>query len=428
MAHLTQSDRLEIERGLRNKMSFQKIAERVNKARSTIAREVLKHRKESLKGSKGRISNRCIYKRKCDVFGLCTKINCMRKCSTCATCNKVCAKFKEEKCLKLSDPPYVCNGCKEEYKCVLKKQFYICSEAYKEYQNELVESRRGVNLVEKERAQISTLIHEGNSKGQSVHHIMNANMDSFYVCEKTIYRYINAGIIRTKRGDMPRSCKMKPRKKKSIEHKVDKKCRINRKYVDFKNYCEEHPDLPIVEIDSVLGGRGGKVLLTINFNNCGLMLAFLRKSNNSKSVIRVFNSLEKTLGFALFKRLFPLILTDNGSEFSNPERLKISPYSKKARTKIFYCDPYCSWQKPHVENNHTNLRKILPKGMTFENLTQNDINLALSHVNSIARKSLNDIPAITLFEILYGKGILDKLNIKLIAKNDVHLLPNLINK
>jgi len=428
MSHLTESERMQIEQCLRKKMLFKEIAERLNKSRSTILREVRKHRQESFKVSQGRIANRCIHRRNCDVYGLCEKINCNRKCSTCRICNKTCSRFREEVCPKLSSSPYVCNGCSEEYKCTLKKQFYICSAAYKEYRKELVQSRDGVNLTENERIQISKVIHNGTWKGQSVHHIMSANKDSFSVCEKSVYRYINAGIVRTKRGDMPRSCMMKPRKQKSIEHKIDKKCRINRTYEDYKKYCKEYSDLPIVEIDSVLGGRGGKVLLTIHFNNSGLLLAFLRDSNNSQSVIDAFNSLEKLLGFKMFKILFPVILTDNGSEFSNPDALEISPFSGKKRTTIFYCNPYSSWQKGHVENSHLNLRKVLPKGNSFKDLTQKDVNLVLSHVNSMARKSLNDIPAITLFETIYGKSILEKLGTKLINKNDVYLQPELINK
>jgi transposase, IS30 family len=424
LSHLTESDRLKIEHGLRRRMSFQQIAQELNK----IYREVLKHCNPSSKGAKGRIQNRCIHRQNCDVLNLCAGRRCRRKCSACRNCNSVCFKFKEEICRKLSEAPYVCNGCSDEHKCVLMKQFYISSSAQKEYRHLLIEARNGANLTEDEKSQISRIIHVGTQKGQSVHHIMSANKDSFTVCEKTVYRYINAGIVRTKRGDMPRSCSMKPRKRKIIEHKVDSKCRINRTYDDFKKYCKEYPDTPIVEIDSVLGGRGGKVLLTIHFNHCGLMLAFLRNSNNSQSVIDVFNSLEELLTLEVFQKLFPVILTDNGSEFSNPAVLEISPFSGQQRTRIFYCAPYSSWQKGHVENSHLNLRKILPKGRTLEKFTQEDINVVLSHVNSMARKSLNDVPATTLFETVYGKDILEKLGLKLISKNEVYLLPDLINK
>jgi len=428
VSHLTESDRLQIEHGLRRKKSFQEISEELDKSRSTITREVLKHRKTSTKGASGRISNRCIYRRDCDLVNLCVGRRCHRKCSACKNCNAVCPRFKEEICQKLSEVPYVCNGCPDEFKCVLTKQFYIYSAAQEEYRQLLMKSREGANLTEDEKSEISRIIHAGTKEGQSVHHIMNANKDSFSVCEKSVYRYINAGIIRTKRGDMPRSCSMKPRKRKNMEHKIDTKCRINRCYDDFKKYCEGHPDGPVVEMDSVLGGMGGKVLLTIHFNNCGLMLAFLRNSNNSQSVIDVFNILEEQLTLEVFQKLFPVILTDNGSEFSNPVALETSPFSGKQRTQIFYCNPYSSWQKGHVENNHLNLRKVLPKGRTLEKFTQEDINLVLSHVNSFARKSLNDIPAITLFETIYRKDILEKLGIRLISKNAVHLLPDLVHK
>ena len=193
-------------------------------------------------------------------------------------------------------------------------------------------------------------------------------------------------------------------------------------------YGAEHPDSPVGEMDSVLGDVGGKVLLTMQFNNCGLMLAFLRNTNHSQSVIDVFNLLEKRLTLAVFRKLFPVILTDNGSEFSNPTALESSLIAGAQRTRIFYCNPYSSWQKGHVENNHLNLRKVLPKGRSFEDLTQADINLMLSHVNSMARKSLNDVPAITLFETIYGKDILAKLGIAPISPDNVCLLPNLINK
>lgn len=428
MSHLTDSDRLEIEHGLRQRLSFLQIARELGKSHTTISREVLKRRTDSEKGATGRIPNRCVFRRSCSIYDLCLGKKCKRKCSSCKTCNEVCPKFQEDICGKLSEPPYVCNGCTDERNCTLRKKFYHHSPAQQEYRHVLVKSREGANLTETQRLEISNVIHAGTQKGQSVHHIMSANKDSFTVCEKTVYRYVNAGIIRTIRGDMPRSCSMKPRKRKNKEHKVDTKCRINRTLDDFKKYCEEHPDLPVVEMDSVLGGIGGKVLLTIHFNNCGLMLAFLREANNSQSVIDIFNMLEERLTITVFRKMFPVILTDNGSEFSNPTALETSPISGEQRTRIFYCDPYSSWQKGHVENNHLNLRKVIPKGRSFEKFTQADINLMLSHVNSLARKSLNDIAAITLFKTIYGEGILDKLDIELIDPNAVCLLPELINK
>ena len=156
------------------------------------------------------------------------------------------------------------------------------------------------------------------------------------------------------------------------------------------------------------------------------MLAFIREANNAQTVIDIFDHLEKVLGLEMFQKMFPVILTDNGSEFSNPEALEQSCDKTQKRTKIFYCDPYSSWQKPHVENNHTNLRKILPKGKAFNNLTQADVNKIISHLNSYNRKSFNDKTALEMFAVIYGKEVIQKLNINAIHPNQVIMTPDLI--
>ena len=427
MSHLSTSERLKIEYSLRNGKNFQEIADLLGKARSTIVREVRKHRVQSLKPGYHRIPNRCIRRRECQLKHVCPKVKCYRQCSTCSLCNEYCSKFQEEECRKLSVPPYVCNGCKEENQCTLKKQFYMHDAAEKAYRKLLVESRSGANITETERQFLNERIYNGTLKGQSVHHILTADCNQITVGEKTVYRYINAGLLRIKRGDMLRSCMMKPRKRKPVEHKIDKKCRIGRTYEDFKAFLEADPDTPVVEMDSVLGRPGGKALLTMQFNICGMMWLFLRQRNTSQTVIDTFNELESLLGFDIFCMLFKVILTDNGSEFSNPVALEISPFNGKRRTRIFYCDPYSAYQKGHVENNHLNLRRILEKKTTFDDLEQSDMIRVMSHLNSFARKSLNNVPAISLFETIYGKDILPKIGVALIRPQDIILSSQLIS-
>ena len=220
---------------------------------------------------------------------------------------------------------------------------------------------------------------------------------------------------------------MKPRVRKAVEHKIDRKCRIGRTYEDFEAFRKENPDLSVVEMDSVIGRPGGKTLLTIQFNNCGMMWLFLRPRNTSQSVIDVFNELEQAFGFDCFRMLFPVILTDNGSEFTNPAALESSSICAQNRTKIFYCDPYSACQKPHVENNHLNLRRILEKKTSFDDLEQSDMIRVMSHLNSFARKSLNNVPAISLFETIYGKDILPKIGVALIRPQDIILSSQLIS-
>ncbi len=222
MSHLTIKERLKIEHWLNEGRNFQEIADSVEKARSTIVREVRKHRKESREAGYNRIPNCCIHRRQCKLKHVCLRARCYRQCSTCPLCNEYCTQFQEERCTKLEEPPYVCNGCGEKNQCTLKKQFYVHDSAERDYRKLLVESRSGANITEEERLFLSEQIHRGIQKGQSVHHILETEKDQFTIGEKTVYRYINAGLLRTKRGDMPRSCMMKPRTRKPVEHKVDR--------------------------------------------------------------------------------------------------------------------------------------------------------------------------------------------------------------
>ena len=120
-------------------------------------------------------------------------------------------------------------------------------------------------------------------------------------------------------------------------------------------------------------------LLTPQFDVCAAMSASLRDANTSQSVIDIFDGLERLLGLEVFRSVFPVLLTDNGTEFSNPGAIERSVDGDSVRTRVFYCDPYAAWQKPNLKNNHRNLRRILPKGESMDFLTQEKVNLPLPH-------------------------------------------------
>ena len=133
MSHLTIKERLKIEHWLNEGRNFQEIADSLEKARSTIVREVRKHRKESREAGYNRIPNCCVLRRQCKLKHVCLRARCNRQCSTCPLCNEYCTQFQEECCTKLEEPPYVCNGCREKNQCTLKKQFYVHDAAEREY-------------------------------------------------------------------------------------------------------------------------------------------------------------------------------------------------------------------------------------------------------------------------------------------------------
>ncbi len=226
-------------------------------------------------------------------------------------------------------------------------------------------------------------------------------------------------------GEMPQICMRPPRTTGTIRHKVDFRCRKGRTLEDFHKFQLENPDFTVVEMDSVIGRIGGKVLLTLQFE-CGMMLAHLRDTNNSQSVLDYFDWIEAKAGLETFRKMFPVLLTDNGSEFSNPMTVEHSKFWLERRTNVFYCDAYSSWQKGHIENNHTNLRRILHKGISFDQQNQQNINLVLSHLNCYMRRGYDDIPAIERFRAVFGEDVLNLLGIQRIAPEDIILAPKLL--
>lgn len=320
--HLTNEDRSQVEHWLRARESIKSIALRLGKSTSTISREIKKNSVPSDKSAPGRIPNRCIMRRDCHRIHLCEdKPDCNKsRCSACKLCNTVCPDFKEEFCARLVKPPYVCNGCEIEHMCTLRKRYYLHRPAQKAYEDKLIDCRSGFNIEENELIRLDKFMSPLILNGHSPHHIFANNPDQFNCCEKTLYRYIDAGLLLARNIDLPRVVRLKPRKTKSQEYKIDKKCRIGRTYNDFLEYMEANPDTATVEMDTVEGQKGGSVLLTMQFNNCGFMLAFLREHNTSQSVIDIFNDLYSTLGKDVFRRLFPIILTDYAEKNTMPKK------------------------------------------------------------------------------------------------------------
>ena len=427
--HLTGAERAQIEVLLQLQTPLKQIAEKLDKHPATISREIRARSIVSDGKARYRIRNRCIHRADCKKYYVCgdgaTKSQCSRRCSACNLCNEICEDFVEQICGKLFEPPYVCNGCHEEYQCPLSKKFYLNKDAQDAYREKLVNSRTGANITEAELLALDKIVTPLIQQGQSVHHIVTNNPDQFEVSEKTIYRYVDGCLLTARNIDMPRVCRLKPRRSKPVEHKVDRNCRVGRTYADFREFTEKS-DVAVVQIDSVLGRVGGRVLLTMMFN-CDLMLGFIRERNTSQSVIDKFDWMYSLLGPGKFKELFPVLLADNGSEFSNPSALEFDAQENR-RTRVFYCDPYASFQKPNVELNHEFLRRILPKGTSFDNLTQSDINLIMSHINSYSREKLNNRSPIDLFECLYGTDTLDILGLVRIQPNDIILNKSLLKK
>ena len=414
--HLSFDDRLTIEKNLSLSKTFKYIGKIIDKDCTTISKEIRNHYKVLNVGCVGKRFNNCVHRRTCHNRG-----------KNCVISN--CVNFQEEKCPQLDKPPYVCNGCKSRKDCTLTKHVYDAEYAFKEYKDVLVETRQGLLIEQSEIDYLnSILVPLIKEQGQSVHQVLLNNKNKIMFSDKTIYKLIDLGLLEVRNIDLPRKVRFRPRKKETTVYKIDKKCLIGRTYEDFLSYIEKNPDTPIVQMDTVEGIKGGKVLLTIHFVNCSFMLAFIRNHNDAQSVIDIFNYLQEMLGIDKFKELFILILTDNGSEFSNPMEIEFDLNTGEQRTQIFYCHPSSPYEKGSCEVNHELLRRIIPKGTSIDNLTQEDINLMMSHINSYKRKKLNNESPHSIFSKLYGEDTINKLGIQEIEPNKVNLSPKLLKK
>lgn len=426
--HLTLQERYEIQHGLDSRESFKQIGLNIGKDPSTISKEVKGHYTVVESGGNGRAYNPCAYRKACVHNSLCDYDRCTHhKCpGYCKDCFRHCSQFKEEVCPRLSKPPYVCNGCPNRTTCTLRKHLYRALSAQEEYEAVRSENRQGIALSPEELKRIDDIITPLVKQGQSLHHICVNNADILMVGEKTLYNYFEAGLFTAKSIDLPRKVRYRPRKNyKPL--KLDKHCYEGRTYADFQQFMVDNPDTPVVEMDSVEGRKGGSVLLTIFFRDSNFMLAFLREANTARSVTDIINDLYEKLGRDTFCELFPVILTDRGTEFSNPTAIE-QDADGNLRSLVFYCDPSCPYEKGGIEVTHELIRRVIPKGTSLDQFQQAEIDLMMDNINSYKRKKLNNRSAHQLFSFLHGDDVLAKLNAHCVDPGSINLTPGLLKK
>lgn len=412
--HLTHEERDFIEIGLEQGRNFTEIAKDINKDRRTISREVQKHRFRKNPGGFNNSKNLCKNRHECKKFD-CTK-------------EKPC--YEEEICFKITGAPYVCNGCEQKRNCRKIKYYYYAKLANDEYSEKLRTSRYGINLSKEEAYDIDKLITPLiKEKHQSISHIYANHPDEISFSRMTMYNYVDLGVFSFKNIDLPRKVKYKKRKENEKQRiRRETAIRKGRTYEDFKEYIGKNAESSIVEMDTVEGVKGGKVFLTLIFRQSRFMLVYLMEHKTMECVEEAFNNIKQILGIETFKKVFEVILTDNGSEFFNPLSIEVDEETGEIISHIFYCDPGASWQKGTIEKNHEFIRYVLPKGSSFDELTQEKTNLLMSNINSTSRDSLNGKTPYDAVLLMLDEEIVNKLGVIKVKADDVNLSPNLLKE
>ena len=197
---------------------------------------------------------------------------------------------------------------------------------------------------------------------------------------------------------------------------------------DFNTYMAEHDDICVVEMDCVEGSKTShSVLLTIHWVDISFQIAILMSEQTAENVVAALDSIEAAIGTELFMQLFPVILTDNGTEFTDIEGMERSYLEPETqRTKIFFCEPNRANEKGECENNHRYIRYVIPKGTDLDQFTQSDINLCMSHVNSYKRKKIFGQSPIAMAKVSFPEEFFQAVGIVEIPPTEVVLLPSLL--
>lgn len=423
--HLTFDDRLAIQAGLQQGLKVAQIAKRIRKDRSTVGREIKAHR-QLVASSKG---NNCVHHADCTKVPECRSgcIKGKRQCqSACGGCIENCPDYQEEFCAEYEKSPFVCNACDKRMRCRLRRMLYRAKHAQEQYENLLSESRKGISLSEAELNQINGIVSPLLKQGQSLPAICESHRDELPVSDKTIYSYIDAGLLDARNIDLRRKLRRPERKKSGPVLRVDRKCHIGRSYEDYESYVESNPDAAVCQMDSVIIHPGGQAILTVFFMNCDLQLMFLRERNTAASVTGIFQNLKQVLGAEGFGKLFQVLLTDRGSEFTDPSRIETDRETGKRQCRVFYCNPMNSNQKSNCERNHEFIRYIIPKKTAKESYTEEEVRKMMNHINSYPRKKWNGQAPIDLFTKIYGQETATVLGLEKIPSDSINLTPALL--
>lgn len=405
--HFTLETRKLIETALNEGNSITEISKKLQRDRSNIGKEIMKHRTIYFPSSFNN-AHPCLKHTNCKIKSY--------------ECYKTCKNIEIKFCENLISSPHVCNGCQKKKYCRHVRYYYNAFEANNKYRNSWSNDRRKLHYSPLELDILNTDFNILVSNCKSLYHaLIVINNKGFNFKLSTIYKQIERNQLDLKKSNLPRN-----RKKKKTESK-DKSYKRNiegHTYEDYISHKEENPNDTEIQIDTVEGIKenDAPVLLTLEIVEIKFLFIFKIDSQTSKEVIKKLNQLKNILGENLTNKLVKILLMDNGKEFSDLNALM----ELFSNANIFYCHPYSSYEKGEIENNHELIRRVIPKGVSLKCYTQHDLDLLCSNINSLYRKSLNGKCPFDLIGDYIPYEILEKLNLKKINDDKVLLTPQLL--
>ena len=424
--HLTFDDRCDIEEMLAEGKSFRAIAKHLDVSPTTVSNEVRLNRDLFLpKRSLVSNTSRCGNFGKCNVTRLCSvcvsRASCCKRCKK-VSCIRICPDFEEYECSRLKKAPFVCEKCIKKRYCALMQARYKASSAQSIHDARITDAHSGIAVDADCLASMVSTVKGLLSQGHSLEAIWLVHGDEFPVCVRTFYNYMEKGVMGLANIELPRKVRYAPRKNKREQGAP--KCDFSgRTYCDWLALTDEER-LLTVQMDTIEGRRcDTQCVLSLHFVRLFFQIYILLPDKTQASVKGALDAVESYCE-GEFADCIPIILTDRGSEFLNPELIEMGEGGMR-RCRVYYCDPVKPGQKGAAEKNHVEFRRILPKGSDFDALSFSDVSLVCSHVNSYPRAGSRSAPIMAAREIL-PKKLLESLGIVAIDADSVIMTPKLL--
>lgn len=401
-ARLTRHERQTIERMLDRDRSAREIARELGRAPSTVTKEVERHRfVTSPRAHRGEPAPD--------------------------------ARALAAACPRLGSWPRCCNGCAKRrgYGCSRRPHvFYSARMAQRAADEELSESRRGIDETELTVASKLDAIREGLRRGLSPEQIA-ATRPELGLSASTIYRWVDAGYAEMTNMELRRKVGYKPRRRSAPRGAARHSAR--RSHAGFEALPED-ARASAWEMDTVEGSAADSArLLTLYHRPTSFQLAIPVADGTCDAVKAGLALVREALGADGMRRVFGLVLTDNGSEFSDEGGIAALIGEAPDETRLFYCEPRRADQKGGCERNHVEVRKLLPKGrgLRLDRLTRADAALVMSQVNSEPRGKLAWRTPSEMLLAVFGedaRALLDAFGVEALAPSELDLTPGCVER
>jgi len=213
--------------------------------------------------------------------------------------------------------------------------------------------------------------------------------DQTIVCTKTLYNYIDAGLLPVRNIDLLVKTRRSLKKKRVRKHHKVLGESIDNRPEEINN----RETFGHWEIDSVLGRKtkDDNAILTLVERKTRYMITLMLDDQTADSVNYVIEKLRHQLGKETFRQLFQSITADNGSEFSSLESVL------KTTTAVYFAHPYSSWERGTNERHNGLLRRFVPKGTPISDFSDSFIESVATNINCLPRKLLNYRQPIRVF-------------------------------